>query len=121
VVAAFVSPTAGPWNPYQHALVRSGARVLAFASFKAALESHDTPDAVIIDATDASLSQLMPTLRGVCRAARLAAAPKLLLARRSDEAEERVAADDLPIHVYASPIRIKSMLQAVRRLLRGQE
>jgi hypothetical protein len=93
----------------------------AFASFKAALESRETPDAVIIDATDANQSQLMPTLRGVCRAAHLSAAPKLLLARRSDEAEERVGADDLPIHVYASPIRIKSMLQAVRRLLRGQE
>ncbi len=116
ITVAMVSPQAGPWNPYQRALMSAGATVSAYSDPKVLLEQTMTHDVLVIDMTSSALATSLPVIRRICSAPGLQHTPRLLLARRSDEPELVVRQSGLDLQVQSTPIRNRSLLQNIRKL-----
>ena len=112
----FVSPSCGPWNPYQRTLINHGGEVTAFATIKDLLDSRSLADAIVIDCTDTNLSLGMPMLRRLNETASYHQIPKLLMARRTDEPEDRASQAMLSMAVYPTPIRQHTLLSMITKL-----
>ncbi|MBI1336921.1 MAG: response regulator [Phycisphaera sp.] len=116
IVVGFLSPVAGPYNPYQRTLKLGGASLTAFTDAKALMDNPPLVDVLVIDQMSATLTTFLPMLRRMAQIDTLRNTPTLLLARRSDEPETIINQSGLSAHVYASPIRRMTLLQTVRRL-----
>lgn len=103
------------WNPYRRALTLAGGNVLTFPHLQQVTEHVTRPDIVIIDHTATSIHNDIEHLQLLAQ--HFDESPMLLLAQRSDEPEEIVEQYNWPMHVYATPIRANSLLQAIRKLV----
>ncbi len=104
----------GPWNPYKKTLTRAGAHVVAYPNLTLAKDHLLKSDLVLLDQTSHHLHQQIETVRQA--ADHFSALPVLLLAMCSDDPHHLIDEAQLPVHVYATPIRVHSLLQAIRRL-----
>lgn len=103
------------WNPYRRAMSLAGGNVLSFPHLQKVCDHVTRPDIVIVDHTASSVHADKEHLQLITQ--RFADTPILLLAQRSDEPQELVEDMNWPMHVYASPIRANSLLQAIRKLV----
>jgi putative nucleotidyltransferase with HDIG domain len=103
------------WNPFRRALTLAGGNVLAFSHLQQVTEHVTRPDVVLIDQTATTIHSDVEHLQCITR--HFGKTPMLLLAQRSDEPEMLIQQLALPIHVYSSPIRANSLLQAIRKLV----
>ena len=72
------------------------------------------PDIVVIDQTATSVHSDVEHLQLITQ--RFESIPILLLAQRSDEADMLIEQKHWSMHLYDSPIRANSLLQAIRKL-----
>lgn len=103
------------WNPYRRAMSLAGGNVLSFPHLQKVCDHVTIPDIVIVDQSATSVHADIEHLDLITQ--RYAKTPILLLAQRSDEPHDLVEGKNWPMHVYASPIRANSLLQAIRKLV----
>lgn len=111
-----ISTTASECNPLQKALHKAGATVIAYTDAKDLLDNQPTHDVTVFDQTDASLSLVLPNVRRVANQQSLKNIPKLLLARKADEPEDLIGQSGISVAVYATPIRVNTFLEKIKRL-----
>lgn len=110
-----ISSYNNPWNPYRRTLTMAGGNVLIFSHLQQVTEHITRPDVVIIDQTATDLHSDLDHLNLIIQ--HYQETPLLLLAQRSDDPEYLVEHHQWPMHVYATPIRANSLLQAIRKLV----
>lgn len=116
-LVAFVSPSAGPWNPLARLLARAGAQVSTFTDLKQVTLNCPMSDLMLLDFTDSSLHLAMPVLSRLAKAQCFANIPKLLLASATEEPQSRIKQAGLSVSVMPTPIRCLSMLGRVKQLM----
>lgn len=116
LTVVFISSLALECNPFHLAMHKAGATVIAFSDAKELLDRHPKHDVTVFDQTDASLNLVMPNLRRVANEKSFKAIPKLLLAKKSDEPEDLLSQSGLTMAVYATPIRVNTFLEKIKRL-----
>ena len=102
------------WNPYRRAMTLAGGNVLSFPHLQNVSDHMTRPDIVVIDQTATSVHSDVEHLQLITQ--RFESIPILLLAQRSDEADMLIEQKHWSMHLYDSPIRANSLLQAIRKL-----
>jgi len=113
----FISPCDTQLNPFRMVLQKAGAAITAFGDIKEVLDLKPLLDAMVIDYTDTNLNLGMATLRRLVGEKAFKNIPKLLLARRADDAESRIKQAGIQLDIYESPIRVNGLLRVVSRLV----
>ena len=116
LTVVFISSLSSECNPFHQALHKAGATVVSFSDAKDLLDNQPEHDVMVFDQTDASLSLVMPNLRRVANQQSFKAIPKILLAKKSDEPEDLLSQSGLTMGVYATPIRVNTLLEKIKRL-----
>ena len=111
-----LSSHAGPANPFVQALTRAGANVTALSEPNDLIDAKPLYDVLVLDQTNESVVQLVPTLRRLSTGQNLAEIPQLLLARSADDPETVIRQSGLELVIYPTPIRANSLVRAVRNL-----
>jgi putative nucleotidyltransferase with HDIG domain len=104
-------------NPYLRFLAQAGAAVQAVADPRELTSQQIICDVLVIDQTDQSLVGCLQTLRRLTQSDYLQAIPMLVLARRSDDPETTLKQAGLDLPIYATPIRMHTLCQSIRRLI----
>ncbi len=102
------------WNPYRQTLSLAGGHVTSFPHLQKISDHVTRPDVVVIDQTATSVHSDVEHLQLIAQ--RFESIPILLLAQRSDEADMLIEQKHWKMHLYDSPIRANSLLQAIRKL-----
>ena len=114
-----VSPCVSESNPFRLALSKAGAAVTMFAEVKEVLDIQPSHDALIVDYTNTDLNLSMAMLRRLSHQKSFEKIPKLVLTRKADEADDRLGQSGITMNTYSTPIRINSLLVAIKRLTSG--
>ena len=114
----FISTCDTQLNPYRVVLQKAGATVTAFGEIKDVLDAKPMLDIIVVDFTDTNLNLGMSILRRLTDEKAFKEIPKLLLTRRSDDAENRVKQSGMVIDVYETPIRVTGLLRMIARLVK---
>lgn len=114
LVIAYATRADDRWSPYSTALQVAGATIVPVAWGTVAPPGAG---ALVLDSTDCPLLAALPGLVAVARQS--PATPRLLLADRCHEPEDRVRAVEPQTACYATPIRAGNLTAAVLRLTRG--
>ncbi len=104
-------------NPYLRFLAQAGAAVQAVSDPRELTSQQIICDVLVIDQTDQSLVGCLQTLRRLSQSDYLEAIPMLVLARRSDDPETTLKQAGLDLPIYATPIRMHTLCQSIRRLI----
>ena len=116
LTVVFISTVALDCNPFHQAMHKAGATVISFADAKELIDTQPKHDMMVFDQTDASLSLVMPNLRRVANQKTFKPIPKLLLGKKSDDPEDLLSQSGLTMAVYATPIRVNTFLEKIKRL-----
>lgn len=116
IVIVALSSQDGPSNPFMHALTTAGANVTVLSEPTQLIDAKPLYDVLILDNTNESVVRVVPTLRRLNQEKSFAQIPRLLLARPSDEPETVIRQSGLELTTYQTPIRMQSLLRAVRNL-----
>ncbi len=116
----FIRPSTSGYA-YLQALEKAGATATISTDIESAALSSSQHDVAVLDYTDTNVAPVAATLEAMTQGSPMSRIPMLLLARRSDDAEDLLEEIELPIHVYATPIRVNSLLQSVVRLSQDKQ
>lgn len=119
VVVAMLFAQKSHLNSYANALQQGGATVRTFKSFDHLVREKLMADLVLIDMTEKAIGTTLPEIRRLMQTDWLVDIPKLILARRSDDAPMILSQGNIDIPVYESPIRINQLKAAVRNIVDG--
>ena len=116
IVVVILASHDGPANPFVQTLTRAGANVTVFGETNDLIDAKPLFDVLVLDQTNESVVQAVPMLRRLSKGQNFAEIPQLLLIRSGDDPETVIRQSGLDLAIYPTPIRINSLIQAVRSL-----